>query len=645
MPTISLGRALADPNLFARHFRNKSWAAWKTFLRALFAEPPIGDDLEVWRARTGRETWPTAPFTEAAVIVGRRGGKSRVLALVAVYLAAFRDYAPYLAPGEVATIGVLAVDKGQARAIFRFVIGLLRAVPMLEPLIVKRDTETIELSNRVVIEIGTASFRSTRGYSYAAVLCDEVAFWRSDETSLNPDVEILRALRPGLATIPGSMLLIASSPYSQRGELYNAFRRHFGREDARVLVWKASTAEMNPSIDKRIIDEAYEDDPESAKAEYGGEFRTDLADFVSRETIDAVVMWGRCELPPEPGVTYSGFVDPSGGVSDSMTLAIGHLGRNNACVLDAAVEIRPPLDPEQTVAEFAALLRRYGVSKIVGDKYGGEWPRARFAEHGIEFEQSARPKSDLYRDLLPLLNARRVELLDLPRLSAQLCGLERRTARSGCDSIDHAPNAHDDLANAVAGVLVGVDLDRRQPLVRLSDVFGADGRAPPLPRHCGMVVYAAVAMEGADVAVVYAAHLPREPLLYILDAVAQPLWRDFFADTAARLQELKRACNVQAAAVFTPADLIPLFEMPGLIVRSPPDWFDAEASLAFAAGMTSRELVKFCAPVADKMKTQSIGAALAFKAGDAVEMALRAAFIQAICLKYDIRLTSRPRVS
>ena len=311
-------------------------------------------------------------------------------------------------------------------------------------------------------------------------------------------------------------------------------------------------------------------------------------------------MWGRCELPPEPGVTYSGFVDPSGGVSDSMTLAIGHLGRNNACVLDAAVEIRPPLDPEQTVAEFAALLRRYGVSKIVGDKYGGEWPRARFAEHGIEFEQSARPKSDLYRDLLPLLNARRIELLDLPRLSAQLAGLERRTARSGRDSIDHVPGGHDDLANAVAGVLVGVDLDRRQPLVRLSDVFGADGRAPPLPRHCGMVVFAAVAMEGADVAVVFAVHLPGEPPLYILDAVAGPLWRDFFADTAARLQELKRACNAQAAAVFTPADLIPLFQAPGLIVRSPPDWFDAETSLAFAAGMTSRGLVKFCAPVAER---------------------------------------------
>jgi hypothetical protein len=85
---------------------------------------------------------------------------------------------------------------------------------------------------------------------------------------------------------------------------------------------------MNPGVDKRIVEEAYENDPESAKAEFGGEFRTDLADFVTRETVDAVTMWDRSELPPEPGVAYSAFVDPSGGVSDSLTLAIGHLGHN-----------------------------------------------------------------------------------------------------------------------------------------------------------------------------------------------------------------------------------------------------------------------------------------------------------------------------
>ena len=170
MPVIALGRCLNDPNLFGRHFRGASWRAWRIFLAALFAEAVGPDDLDIYRAHTGRTAWPTAPFREAAVIVGRRGGKSRTLALIAVYLACFRDYGPHLAAGEVATIGVLAVDKGQARAIFRFVLGLLKAVPMLEPLIVRRDSETIELSNRVHIEIATASFRSTRGYSYAAVL-------------------------------------------------------------------------------------------------------------------------------------------------------------------------------------------------------------------------------------------------------------------------------------------------------------------------------------------------------------------------------------------------------------------------------------------------------------------------------------------
>ena len=244
---------------------------------------------------------------------------------------------------------------------------------------------------------------------------------------------------------------------------------------------------MNPSVDKRIVDEAYENDPEAAKAEYGGEFRTDLADFVTRETVDAVTMWGRSELPPEPGVTYSAFVDPSGGVSDSMTLAIAHLGRNAACVLDAALEVRPPFDPEEAVAQCATLLRRYGVAKITGDKYAGEWPRARFAEHGIEFEQSARPKSDLYRDLLPLAQRPSHRAARPAALVRPACGLERRTARRGKDSHRPCPGGHDDLANAVAGALVGVDLDRRQPLIRLSDVFAADQAgsvAPPLPRHC-----------------------------------------------------------------------------------------------------------------------------------------------------------------
>ena len=410
-----------------------------------------------------------------------------------------------------------------------------------------------------------------------------------------------------------------------------------------MLVWKASTLEMNPGVDQRIVNEAYENDPESAKAEYGGEFRTDLADFVSRETVDAVTMWDRSELPPVPGVTYSAFVDPSGGVSDSLTLAIAHLSRDKRSA-GARRAARGPAPVRSR--ESSRAMRRLAAPLWGGEDYRRQIRRRMAAGSFRRARDRVRPKSDLYHDLLPLLNARRIELLNLPRLSAQLCGLERRTARSGKDSIDHAPGGHDDLVNAVAGVLVGLDLDRRQPLISLNDVFVADREgaisALPLPRHCELV-FAVVTMEGADVAVAYCGHERFKPPLYVLDVVAGPLWRDFFTDTAARLGELKRACTAPWMQVYAPADLVLMFEGAGLLAQAPPDWFDAERSLAFAAGIVARQLVRFCAPVADKMATQTIGAALAFKAGDTVEMALRTAFIQAIGLKYDQRLTSRPK--
>jgi hypothetical protein len=114
------------------------------------------------------------------------------------------------------------------------------------------------------------------------------------------------------------------------------------------------------------------------------------------------------------------------------------------------------LNPEVVgvVVEFVDLLKSYRVSTVTGDRFGGEWPREAFRKLGVQYELSARPKSDLYRDFLPLVNSQQVELLDLPRSIAQLCSLERRTARGGRDSIDHTPGAHDDIANAIAGLAV-----------------------------------------------------------------------------------------------------------------------------------------------------------------------------------------------
>lgn len=474
---MNIIQACEDPDLFAPWFKDRAtYNAWFGFLAALFGLPMTDEQLAIYQKHTGRQDAPTEAASEAWLVIGRRGGKSFLTSLVASYLSCFFDYRPFLAPGERGTVMIIASDKKQARVILRYIGAMLNRIPLLAEMVEKETAEGFDLNNSVSIEVGTASFRSTRGYTYVAVLADEIAFWRTDDAA-EPDFEILEAIRPGMGTIPTAMMLCMSSPYAKKGALYGAFKRYWAK-DGTPLVWKAATREMNPTFPQRIIDEAMDRDPAKASAEYGAEFRNDIESFVAREAVEACVAGGVRERAPVAGQKYFAFVDPSGGSVDSMTLAIGHV-EDKAAMLDAVREVKPPFSPEATVEDFSKLLKQYRITKLLGDRYAGEWPVEQFKKHGIIYEQAAKPKSDLYRDLLPLLNSAEVDLLDLPVLVHQLCGLERRTARGGRDSIDHAPGAHDDVANAVAGALTQARL--RRSTYTLANL-GCGENEPPLRR-------------------------------------------------------------------------------------------------------------------------------------------------------------------
>ncbi len=446
-----LGGTIRELALALGAFQEPSWARWWAFLGALFALPLEAGEREAFRRFTGRDAPPAAPAGEAWVIAGRRAGKSRIAALVAAYLAACRDYRAVLSPGERGVVMALAADRAQARVILGYVKALF-AHPTLAPLVARRLRDSVELRTGVAVEVHTASYRSTRGYTAVGAVLDEIAFWPTDE-SANPDAEILAAVRPAMATVPGAVLLAISTPYAQRGELYRAWERHYGRAESDVLVWRAASRDMNPGLSAGVVARAYEDDPAAAAAEYGAEFRRDVQAFLDAEAVRAVTVPGRRELAPQRSVAYVAFADPSGGSADSFTLAIAHVAGGRA-VLDVVRERRPPFSPDDVVREYAEVLAAYGLARVTGDRYGGTWPAERFQVHGIRYEPSALPKSDLYRALLPLVNAGRVELLDDRRLGAQLGGLERRVARGGRDSVDHPPGGRDDRANAAAGALV-----------------------------------------------------------------------------------------------------------------------------------------------------------------------------------------------
>ena len=243
-------------------FHGASWAAWRVLLSAIFALPLSPADLAVFTTLTGRATPPAEPAREAWLLLGRRSGKSLVAALVAVYVACFRRHR--LAAGERGIVMLIAPDRRQAAVLLRYVLGLLESVPALAALAVHRTQDAVHLANGLVIEVKTASFRTLRGYTVVAAIIDEVCFLR-DETSANPDTEIIDALLPAMATVPDALLLCVSSPYARKGAAYEAYQQHWAQDTSPALVANAESAVMNLTIPPVVIARAYERDAAVAR--------------------------------------------------------------------------------------------------------------------------------------------------------------------------------------------------------------------------------------------------------------------------------------------------------------------------------------------------------------------------------------------
>lgn len=443
MPDIR--SAMLDPKLFGKQFAGESFASWRALLAGFYGLPLDDSEAETFKALTAQAEAPAEAFGELWLPVGRRGGKSRMAALVGTFEAAFRDHRNKLAPGEVATVLLIAADRAQARTLMRYVRGYFEN-PMLAKMVTRETESGLELDNRSAIEIGTASFRSVRGYTLAAVVADEIAFWHSD--GANPDEEIIAALRPALATLDGKLLAL-SSPHSKRGVLWQNFSRHYGKP-GRVLVAQAPSMVMNPTLPKHVVAEALALDPARARAEYLAEFRSDLEAFVSVELVADAQRGKPLEIPPQAGVQYQAFADPSGGGADHFTVSVSH-AEGERIVVDM-VRGRTG-NPAAICGDFAALLKTYGVTKVKGDRYAGQWVSTEFERHGVRYEHSEKDRSAIYTDFLAALNSGRVELPPCETTARQLVSLERRTTRNGRDIIDHPPGGHDDFANAAAGAV------------------------------------------------------------------------------------------------------------------------------------------------------------------------------------------------
>jgi hypothetical protein len=454
-PRTSLRDALTDPALLGHVLRGPSWLPWRVLLIAAMGEELTDAERPIFTKLTGRAREPLQRVNDLEAVAGRRGGKTTAISCAASYLAGCCDHSDALARGETGVLLCVAQDQRVAKKILDFCEANLTDSEILRQLVKGRSQDTLELTNGINIEVRPASFRKLRGPTYVAVIADELAYWYTDDVYANPDVEVLAAARPGLLTT-GGPLIMASSPYAKMGVLWETYRKHYGPDGApSVLVAKGATRDFNSSIPQSEIDRELERDRARNTAELLAEFRSDLESYVSLEVVEGCV-GSYHEIPPAATTSYYAFVDPSGGSEDSFTLAISHRDAERV-IIDCIREVKPPLSPEQVIAEFAAVVRSYRCHKVVGDRYGGEFPREQFRKRGITYEVSQKVKSDLYVDFLPMLNSGRVTLPRSERLVRQLCSLERTTGRgTNRDRIDHPRDRgmHDDLANCVAGAAV-----------------------------------------------------------------------------------------------------------------------------------------------------------------------------------------------
>jgi hypothetical protein len=277
------------------------------------------------------------------------------MGVLTAFIACCIDHRSILAPGEKGVLPVLAATRTQAANAFNFVSGAISASPALRSLIVGCTADTLSLATNIDVIVRPASFRSIRGSTFVAVILDEIAFFRTEDNSVNADIEIVRALRPGLLISKGPLIAI-SSPYAKKGYLWATFRKNFGADgNPKILVAQAASQTMNCNVDMDWIQAQFDEDPVAAQAEYNAEFRSDVQTFVDREIIDACVIPGRYELPPVKNIKYEAFCDLAGGGADAMTISIAHC-HDDIAIIDAIREIKPPCSPESVIIEFAELL-------------------------------------------------------------------------------------------------------------------------------------------------------------------------------------------------------------------------------------------------------------------------------------------------
>jgi len=409
--------------------------------------------LDMWKRCTGRASYEPFEYREAMLVCGRRSGKtSKVASNVVIYEANFRQHA--LGKGEEGDAFIISQSKKQAKKAFKYTLNRQEGSPVLKANIIGEvrsggTTPEYDLKNDITVGVWPCSFRSTRGPSGICAVCDEVAFWRDDDTGANPAAEVISALRPSMATFPHAKLIQITSPYAKAGMVWDVFRKR--DEHHEVLCWLQPSWELNPIIPTEFLKAEYRRDSDHFMREYGAEFYESASNFLPPEAVDACVAKNVISNLPVHGRFYSAALDV-GFTSDAFGFCLSHVTEQGKVVEDYIESWRgsraKPVQFEPVLDAIAGVMRRYGCSTIGGDRVCSEPVKQYLAKKGIRFEQQTTlgtRAQTIYSGFRALVVGGRIELLDHPAGNLQLKRLELIVSSGGNQRVE-ASQGHDDIA-------------------------------------------------------------------------------------------------------------------------------------------------------------------------------------------------------
>jgi hypothetical protein len=432
----------------------------RTMLKAVYHLPMTPREQVVFRRHAGRRYSPRETWQEVCLLVGRRGGKSLLAGIVALFELLRPETRAALSPGEAAVVPIISRTKDTARTVFEPIEYQARTNPLLKPLVRNvlagssyREVEfRFDDRNPLFLRVMPARHWAVLGRAVPCVVLDEFAFFPQEGASTDRD--IVEALEPSLAQFGdhGKVMEI-SSPWIKAGLAYERWRE---RADLRHgFVFTATSREFNPMLSPRFLARQQRKDPVAFARNFLAEFSDAIDAFLPAASVDACVQPGLREVPPRDGVQYRGFLDAAF-KSDRFVFLVASR-REDRMRVDLLRRWYPPVKLELVLAEIGRVGHEYRLQEPVeGDQYCSEPLRQLLQkECRLEFRETtltSQSKVEVFGSLKTLVQQERVELLDDPETLRELRALEARVTPAGNVQIGHALGAgfHDDAAVTLA---------------------------------------------------------------------------------------------------------------------------------------------------------------------------------------------------